>query len=681
MARLNTRLKENFRSAAIGAGLATVLGWCLWYFPLGERLAYWSYDLPFIFGPRGGSDDLIIIQMDDPSFKDLRQEYGQVWSRKLHAELLDVLRDAKLVVFDAVFTEPGVEEENKLLAEAIRTHGRVVLAADLAPLSHERMLNAVQVQMPQPEFLGATTNWGLSRVTNDTDLVIRQHYNGTELYPSLPWVAAVMYSPELAVAIDRLEQRWFRYYGPAGTLESLSYYMAARSKRPEYFADKIVFIGGKPSLGTPGEQVDEFRTPYTRWDGQRSAGVEIEATAFLNLIRGDWLRHLSNTKELVLILACGLMFGFGLCLFRPLTSGGLAIGGALVVGLFALILFWQQRTWFSWMVIVGAQIPAAWAWSLLAQSWKLAQEKTALERKVATAQAFKSSEQPTLWVPPAGVSGEVSIPDHALVRRIGKGSYGEVWLACNAIGIYRAVKIVRLDRFPDAVPYEREFKGMQKFMPISLSHPGMVHLLHVGRNEQAGYFYYIMELGDDQASGQKIAPETYSARNLAKDLQKRRRLPLEECVSLSLTLTDTLEYLHQQRLVHRDIKPSNIIFVNHVPKFADIGLVTDLSGEGKDATYIGTEGYIPPEGPGSPQADLYSLGKVIYEAGMGRDRRQFPELPDSIVEQGDTIDFFELNRIILKACEPDSRKRYQSAAEMHGDFVRLQRRLMSGKPA
>ena len=50
------------------------------------------------------------------------------------------------------------------------------------------------------------------------------------------------------------------------------------------------------------------------------------------------------------------------------------------------------------------------------------------------------------------------------------------------------------------------------------------------------------------------------------------------------------------------------------PKLADIGLVTDV-GDGR--SIVGTEGYLPPEGPGTPQADIFALGRVLYEATTG----------------------------------------------------------------
>src|SRR6266536_1973041 len=89
-----------------------------------------------------------------------------------------------------------------------------------------------------------------------------------------------------------------------------------------------------------------------------------------------------------------------------------------------------------------------------------------------------------------------AIPDHELLRRIGHGSYGEVWLARNALGSFRAVKIVYRRSFDHDKPYEREFEGLKRFEPISHARESQVDVFHVGRNDQAGLFYYVMELAD-----------------------------------------------------------------------------------------------------------------------------------------------------------------------------------------
>src|SRR5262245_53087270 len=73
------------------------------------------------------------------------------------------------------------------------------------------------------------------------------------------------------------------------------------------------------------------------------------------------------------------------------------------------------------------------------------------------------------------------VPDHTLLHPIGSGAYGEVWLARNALGTLRAVKVVHRARFKDERPYEREFHGILKYEPISRSHEGLVQVLHVGR--------------------------------------------------------------------------------------------------------------------------------------------------------------------------------------------------------
>jgi len=255
-----------------------------------------------------------------------------------------------------------------------------------------------------------------------------------------------------------------------------------------------------------------------------------------------------------------------------------------------------------------------------------------------------------------------------MLRCIGRGSYGEVWLAQNVLGIYRAVKVVFRNRFADDRPYERELEGIQKFEPISRSHEGFVDILQVGRNDPAGYFYYVMELADDRQNGQQIDPVNYVPKTLGREVRTEPRLPIDECLQLGLSLSNALGCLHDNQLVHRDVKPSNIIFVNGVPKLADIGLVADI-----DATlsFVGTEGFVPREGPGSPQADLFSLGKVLYEISTGEDRHRFPHLPTECNDLVSNPQFSELNEIILRACKNAVQDRYQTAEEMHADLTFL----------
>ena len=221
--------------------------------------------------------------------------------------------------------------------------------------------------------------------------------------------------------------------------------------------------------------------------------------------------------------------------------------------------------------------------------------------------------------PPADIgAGIPRIPDYELLRVVGRGAYGEIWLARGLTGALRAVKIVHRKTFESERAFNREFSGMSAFEPISRAHAGFVDILHVGRNDAAGFFYYVMELADDETSGAEIDLTRYSPKTLRAT--NRAALPVSECVRLGLLITEALEALHRHGLTHRDIKPSNIIFVGGAPKLADIGLVA-TSGQ---QSFVGTEGYVPPEGPGTPQADIYSAGKVLYEISMGKDRLDFP---------------------------------------------------------
>jgi serine/threonine protein kinase len=266
----------------------------------------------------------------------------------------------------------------------------------------------------------------------------------------------------------------------------------------------------------------------------------------------------------------------------------------------------------------------------------------------------------------AGLTNKPLVPDYELLRRIGGGAYGDVWLArSTATGALRAAKIVWRHTFDDDRPFQREFDGIQRFERISREHASQLALYHIGRNKAEGYFYYVMELGDAVEGGQNA--EAYSPRTLRAELVNGR-LPAAKALEISTVLTEALSHLHRNGLVHRDVKPSNVIFVNGHPKLADIGLVTDASDQ---CSIVGTEGYLPPEGPGTPQADIFALGKVLYEAATGLDRREFPKLPEDLRSWPDATQVFELNEIILKACAHEAGQRYQTCDELHTDLALL----------
>lgn len=265
----------------------------------------------------------------------------------------------------------------------------------------------------------------------------------------------------------------------------------------------------------------------------------------------------------------------------------------------------------------------------------------------------------------------IQVADHELLRVIGRGSYGEVWEARNIMGTPRAVKVVHRHDFDYARPFEREFEGIQRYEPVSRTHSGLVQVLHIGMARDRGHFYYVMELADAATmdAGESAHPLDYKPKTLRGEIQRRGRLPVEECIAIGATLASALGHLHRHGLVHRDVKPSNIIFVSGAPKLVDVGLVAKM---GDTRSMVGTEGYFAPEGTGQPRSDVYSLGKVLYECVTGKDRADFPDVPVEWNDGTSSRGAFEFMEIVLRAAETNPERRYSNMEEMLADLALLQ---------
>ncbi|HYE33444.1 MAG TPA: serine/threonine-protein kinase [Methylomirabilota bacterium] len=256
--------------------------------------------------------------------------------------------------------------------------------------------------------------------------------------------------------------------------------------------------------------------------------------------------------------------------------------------------------------------------------------------------------------------------DYTLLRKIGQGSYGDIWLGIDqASGRRAAVKIVDWSRFEDKAPLQREFAGVLRYSEFAAENPEQLQILRLLQTDSQ--LIYAMELAD--SLGEEGQDDEYTAATLRLVCQKRGVMPPGECIGIALQLGRSLAALHEAGLLHRDIKPANILYFGGIPKFGDLGLVTDDPGT---LSYVGTQGYIPPEGPGSPQADIFSLGKSLYEAATGLDRLRYPELPAALMFSPEANKLLELMEVINKACATQPQRRYKSARAMVRDLEALQ---------
>jgi beta-lactam-binding protein with PASTA domain/predicted Ser/Thr protein kinase len=259
---------------------------------------------------------------------------------------------------------------------------------------------------------------------------------------------------------------------------------------------------------------------------------------------------------------------------------------------------------------------------------------------------------------------------------LGFGGMSEVHLARD-LRLHRdvAVKVLRADLARDPSFYLRFRREAQN--AAALNHPAIVAVYDTGEAETAAgpLPYIVMEFVDGIT--------------LRDIVHNDGPIPPRKALEIIADACQALNFSHQHGIIHRDVKPANIMISRTgAVKVMDFGIaraLADSHSVTQTAAVIGTAQYLSPEqargDPVDARSDVYSLGCVLYEIVTGEPPfvgdsavavayqhvREAP-VPPSGRHEGISA---ELDAVILKALAKNPDNRYQTAAEMRADLVRV----------
>lgn len=413
---------QGLRGKAIGilwgTALSTGAGIIFLTTSLGDGLVAASYDLPFQWRPIIEPHEAVMVYLDDSSHERLHQKYLEPWNRGYYTRLLKRLTadGARAVVFDIVFSDALDPATDQQFADAMRDNGNVILAADWTIKEYgvggEKRAGR-QFALPYALFNQSAADVGASTLFPDPGEYVRQYSPiiPREKIASEAWAAARLVKPSFNESND-LQQTsfWINYYAPDAALPAISFYKAIADHDPDvkpgFFKDKVVFVGAKLQTVLSIERKDEYSTPFSYLpENKWASGVTIHATAFLNLLRGDYLRRTGYLLERALIVALGIVFGTMFVVTRPLMATFIALLSAMPVVFVNYYMFQWHHIWFPWLIPVVLQIPVALVWGVAYNSLQVYAEKVRVEQSLSLYLSpklvKKFTKDPTLLKPGA----------------------------------------------------------------------------------------------------------------------------------------------------------------------------------------------------------------------------------------------------------------------------------------
>lgn len=274
------------------------------------------------------------------------------------------------------------------------------------------------------------------------------------------------------------------------------------------------------------------------------------------------------------------------------------------------------------------------------------------------------------------LSEDLILDGYRLVRFLGRGGFGEVWLCrSESMGDYRALKFIpttHSDRF------EKEYEALVHYRKAAalLRSPHLVPIEHVNRNE-AG-LYYVMPLADGTGAADPTDP-AWQPTSVATLVHERSKMVAwfssQEIIGLLLPVLEALQTLSDAGLVHRDVKPENILLFHGQPCLGDISL---LGSDDAVITRRGTPGYGTPSWYVGGHPDMYGVAATLFTLltgnlpdRMGRAAFIWPPQGEASLSADEQAKWKRLHAVIRRATE-------ENVAERFVDFRTMARALRTG---